>query len=386
MVQTPGRSNCLIRLHEESISPALHDRLSALVDSGTLASDNATLAKLSAWFTGEFGSAAAYLTPSCTDALELSALLAQLGPEDEVIVPAYTFATTASAYLWRTVALRFADCLAERPCVDLTTIAPLVTERTKVVVVMHYAGIAADMDPIVAWCREQGLLLVEDAAHAMGSRYRGRPLGALGDFGTLSFHHTKALSCGEGGCLLVRDAEWIDRADILYEKGTNRRGFYQGDVPRYEWMELGSSYVMSSLQSAALAAQLEVWPQLLEKRRTLWSQYEQLLANGAEKGWFALPSVPQWAEANGSHYYLVTHDEVTRDRLRQYLADHGIESAFHYGALHRSRMWASRNPSPELPHAEHFSASLLRIPLHPLLTNDQQERIAEAVLSFFKRA
>ncbi|MBV6473601.1 MAG: dTDP-4-amino-4,6-dideoxygalactose transaminase [Saprospiraceae bacterium] len=384
MLQSSGQSEAPIRLHEESISPSLLARLGQLVDSGSLASDNATRAKLSDWFSGEFGSAAVYLTPSCTDALEMSGLLSQLAPSDEVIVPAYTFATTASAYLWRTEALRFADSLAERPCVDLATIAPLVTKRTKVVVVMHYAGLAVDLDPILAFCREQGLLLVEDAAHAMGSRYRGRPLGTMGDFGTLSFHHTKALSCGEGGCLLVRDAAWKDRADIIYEKGTNRRFFYQGEVPRYEWMELGSSYVMSSLQSAALSAQLEVWPQALERRKALWQQYEQLLAPGAANGWFALPSVPQWAEVNGSHYYLVADNEVSRDRLIRHLAVHGIESAFHYGALHRSRLWASRSPSPSLPNTERFASSLLRIPLHTRLTDDQQHRIAETVLKFYK--
>ncbi|HEX5625761.1 MAG TPA: dTDP-4-amino-4,6-dideoxygalactose transaminase [Saprospiraceae bacterium] len=374
----------MIRKHLPLYRPSAEENLREALQASNSGSGPIFFNKVKNWFARNYTSDRAFLTHSCTGALELAGLLAGLEPDDEVILPSYTFSSTANAFLLRGCRLRFADCLPSRPNTDLEYILPLVNDRTKIIVAMHYAGIAVDMDPIMDFAAKHGLVVIEDAAQAVGARYKGRFLGTCSDMGTLSFHDTKMISCGEGGALLLNRAVLETRAEILFEKGTNRMSFQRGEVARYEWLDLGSSFGMSDLQAALLYSQLEDLDVFLEKRLRLSAVYSEQLSELVEAGMIRLMDVPDYASHNGSEYYITLNEALNRPKLMHYLQDRRIETAAHFLALHNSPFFKNRDRQ-QLRNASFFESNLLRLPMHAGLERGDVLYVAEQIRNFFKQ-
>lgn len=323
------------------------------------------------------------LTTSCTDALELSALLLDLAPGDEVILPSFTFVSTANAFVLRGAKLVFADSLPDHPNLDPAQVEALVTPRTRAVVPVHYAGVAVDMDPLLALAARRGFAVVEDAAQAIEATYRGRQLGTLGDVGAFSFHETKNVHCGEGGAVLVNRQELAARAEILREKGTNRAAFFRGQVDKYGWVDVGSSFLPSDILAAILWAQLEQLDEIARRRLQLWRRYHEALAPLEARGLLRRPTVPDYAGHNAHAYYLVLPDEPTRARLIAHLKAHEVLAVFHYQSLHRSAYYQGKHDGRPLPNADRYTDGLVRLPLFHDLHADEQARVIEGVHGFF---
>lgn len=372
----------IIKLHVENLQPAILQNIKELIATGTLNTDNRYAEEATRWLNSHFGGAYSLLTNSCTDALEMSGLILDLKEGDEVIVPSYTYVSTANAYYLRTRELRFADCLPNRPVVDLSTIEPLVTSKTKAIVVMHYGGIAVEMSALVEFCNQKQIALIEDAAHAIGASYLGRPLGSFGDMGSFSFHYTKPISCGEGGCLLLNRDKWIRKADCIYEKGTNRKIYKQQQLSKYEWLDLGSSFAMSGIQACVLASQLQSLDEVISYRVKIWQTYMELLTPLSQKAYFQLPDIPEGNQMNGSYFFIKLQDADRRDDFIRFLKNAAIESGFHYLALHRSPFYANRR-NQSLPNADAFESGLIRLPIHTSLSLEQIEYITSTIYRYF---
>lgn len=351
--------------------------------SGKVSGDGLFSRKCEAFFQERYGCPRCLLTTSCTDALELAALLCRIGPGDEVILPSFTFSSTANAFALRGATLVFVDSLPDHPNMDVAEVEAVLTERTKVIAPVHYAGVAVDMDPILKMARPRGIRVVEDAAQAVEASYKGRPLGTLGDLAAFSFHETKNIHCGEGGMLAVNDPALVERSEILREKGTNRSAFFRGEVDKYGWVDIGSSFLPSDILAAILWAQLEALPDICHRRRALWDRYRAALAPLEEKGLAMLPSIPPYATHNAHMFYLDLPDEATRTRLAAHLKAHDILAVFHYQSLHRSPYFAERHDGRSLPHSDRYSDCLLRLPLFDELAREEQDRVIGAVGSFF---
>ena len=325
----------------------------------------------------------ALLTTSCTHALEMCALLLELQPGDEVIVPSYTFVTTANAFALRGATLRFADVRPDTLNVDPGSVAALITPRTKAIVVVHYAGVGCDMDALVPLAKNAGIPLIEDNAHGLFGKYRGRFLGTFGCLATQSFHETKNISCGEGGALMINDARFNDAAETIREKGTNRSRFFRGQVDKYTWVGLGSSYVISDLLAAFLFAQLEARAQIMAARRRVWETYRAALADWARDLGVQTPFIPEECEQTYHMYYLVMPSLAGRQALIAHLRDRGILSVFHYQSLHLSP--AGREfggGGARCPVTERLSDRLLRLPFFNDLSESEQARVVDGVLAF----
>jgi dTDP-4-amino-4,6-dideoxygalactose transaminase len=284
----------------------------------------------------ELGAPRVLLTTSCTHALEMAGLLLECGPGDEVIVPSFTFVSTATAFALRGARLVFADIRPDTLNLDEGKLESLITERTKVIVVVHYAGVACEMDSILASASRHGVRVVEDNAHGLFSRYKGAYTGTLGCLGTLSFHETKNYTCGEGGALVINDTELVERALVIREKGTNRSRFFRGEVDKYTWVDLGSSYLPSDLLAAFLYAQLEARAKIQEKRRCIWNRYHESLEDWAEDSAVSLPVIPPWCGQAHHMFYVLLPSLGHRDSLISHLKAQGILSVFHYTPLHLS--------------------------------------------------
>ncbi|HYG65826.1 MAG TPA: dTDP-4-amino-4,6-dideoxygalactose transaminase [Thermoanaerobaculia bacterium] len=323
------------------------------------------------------------LTTSCTHALEMSALLLDLGPGDEVVVPAFTFVSTVNAFVLRGATPVFADIRPDTLNLDESRFAELVTPRTRAVVPVHYAGIACDMDPILETARAAGAVVVEDNAHGLFGAYRGRPLGTLGSLATLSFHETKNVACGEGGALLVNDPSLVARAEILREKGTDRSRFFRGEVDRYTWVDVGSSHLPSDLLAAFLLAQLEQRDAIQERRRRIWERYQEGLASWAAARGARLPVVPPHCTQPYHLFYLLLPTTRERDALIEHLRELHIQAVFHYLPLHLSPMGRCLGGREgQCPVTEDVSGRLVRLPFFPGITGEEQERVMEAVRGF----
>jgi dTDP-4-amino-4,6-dideoxygalactose transaminase len=318
------------------------------------------------WLREWSGAVAAFLTPSCTDALEMSALLAEVAPGDEVIMPSFTFVTTANAFVLRGATPVFVDVEPETLNIDPECVKRAITPNTRAIVAVHYAGVGCDMDALAELADANGLLLIEDAAQAAMSRRGGRPLGSIGALATLSFHETKNLTCGEGGALLVNDERFVERAEILRDKGTNRQRFARGEVAKYTWVDLGSSYLLGDASAAFLWAQLEAATRITSERLRVWRAYHERLAPLEVAGLARRPVVPDSCEHNAHLYYLLLPDGDDRPRVLDELAARGVNSVFHYVPLHSSP--AGRRygrAAEELRITDALSASLIRLPLWP---------------------
>lgn len=335
-------------------------------------------------FEHRYGFPKVLLTPSCTAALEMAAILTQVGPGDEVIIPSYTFVSTANAFVLRGAKPVFADSLNWHPNLDASRLEALVTPRTKVLVVMHYGGMACAMEPILDLVRRHDLLMVEDAAQCLDARYGGKALGGIGHLGTFSFHETKNISSGEGGALVVNDPRFLHRAEIIREKGTNRAAFFRGEVDKYGWVDIGSSFLPSEFAAAVLLAQMEEVETTQVRRVAIWNLYHDGLAPLAARGDVQLPVVPPHATVNGHVYYLVTKDLETRTRLIAHLKGHGIGAVFHYQSLHRSAYFKDCHDGRPLPQADRYTDCLVRLPLFRDLQDAEADRVIDAVLSFYR--
>ena len=359
------------------------DYIRQAVDSGKISGDGLFTRKCHAWLEQRLGSGRAFLTSSCTDALEAAALLCDLEPGDEVIMPSYTFVSTANAFVLRGARIRFVDSCADHPNMNANLIEELITDRTRAIVPVHYAGMACDMGRIADIAYRHGLYVIEDAAQAVDSYYRGRALGTFGNMAAFSFHETKNVISGEGGALHINDSKLVNRAEIVREKGTNRSSFFRGEVNKYGWVDVGSSYLPSDITAAFLYAQLEACDTIQARRLEIWEGYRGRLADIEEAGDLLLPRVPGYATNNGHMFYLVCPSLDVRTKLIEGLKAAGIMAVFHYQSLHNSQYYAPKHDGRVLPNADRYTDCLLRLPLYYELTDVQVENIAEVVRKFF---
>ena len=328
------------------------------------------------------GSGRAFLTTSCTDALEAAALLLDIKAGDEVIVPSYTFVSTANAFALRGAKIIFADSEAEHPNIDLSQLAGLITPKTRAIVPVHYAGCACDMDTLMALADDHELYIVEDAAQAIASYYKGRPLGTIGHLAAFSFHETKNIIAGEGGSLHVNDAAKVRQAEVVREKGTDRSAFFRGEVDKYGWVSLGSSYLPSELIAASLLAQLDSISAIQHKRLAIWQAYDEKLRPLERNGAFRCPIIPDYSTNNAHMYYLVCQTPDIRNSLQSFLKSKGIHATFHYQSLHDSAYFHDRHDGRHLPNADRFTTCLLRLPLFLDLTDNQINYICDTISQF----
>lgn len=355
------------------------------VYTGKLSGNGVFTKKCQRFFEERYGFRKAIMTTSGTDALEMAAILCDVKPGDEVIVPSYTFVSSALAFVRQGARIVFADSCAHNPNIDAEKIEALITPRTKVIVPVHYAGVACDMDRIMAIAERHHLFVVEDAAQAIDAYYKGKPLGGIGHFGCFSFHETKNVTAGgEGGLLVVNDERFIRRAEIIWEKGTNRAEFFRGMVNKYGWVDTGSSFLPSEINSAFLWAQLENLDTIQSRRKHIWQCYYDGLKPLADKGCFALPDLPDYATNNGHMFYLVCRSLVERTRLISDLRAHDIYAVFHYLSLHLSDYYRSvETDIPSLPNCDRFADCLLRLPMFYELTDEEIDRVISSIHQFF---
>ena len=348
----------------------------------TTMSGNGDFTKLChGFFEKHYGFRKCLLCTSGTDALEMCAMLCNLQAGDEVIVPSYTFVSSAIAFIREGAVIRFADSGADNPNVTAEDIEPLINEKTRVIVVVHYAGVACDMDAIMALAEKHHLLVVEDAAHSIDSYYKGRPLGGIGHLAAFSFHETKNINCGEGGMLVVNDERFVRRSEILWEKGTNRAEFYRGMVNKYGWCDTGSSFLPSELNAAFLWAQLEQIDDIQGKRKHIWESYDQALKGKLPKG-IARPKLPAYATNNYHMYYLLCESLEQRTALINYLKNNGVQATFHYLPLHASAYYRDKHDGRVLANCDRYGDTLVRLPLFYELKDEDIELITKLIKRF----
>lgn len=357
--------------------------VAAVLDSDHSHGDGQFTAAATAKLVGITGARHVLLTTSCTHALELGGLLLELGPGDEVIVPSFAFTSAATAFALRGATCVFADIDENTGNLDPATATAAVTEHTKAIVVMHYGGVAADMAALLTVAEQHGIAIIEDNAHGLGARWRGRPLGTLGTIGTQSFHDTKNVHCGEGGALLLSDDILMGRAEIIREKGTDRARFLRGQVDKYSWHDIGSSYLPSELNAAVLDAQLADFDTIHANRHRVWDAYAAALADWAQRHDVAPMTVPSDCVHPAHLFYLRMPSETARDGLISHLAEHGIVAPFHYVPLDSSPagLKHGRTPVP-CRRSARFAATIVRLPLWPALTDSQIGRVIDAVTAY----
>jgi dTDP-4-amino-4,6-dideoxygalactose transaminase len=357
--------------------------MSQSVSIGQIAGDQSYSRKCQALLEEVLGVPKVLLTTSCTHALELAALLLDIGSDDEVIVPSFTFVSTANAFVLRGARIRFADVRPDTLNIDENQIESLISPRTRAILPVHYAGVGCEMDTILAIARRHRLAIIEDNAHGLFGKYKQRWLGTFGALATQSFHETKNVTCGEGGALVLNDPAFIERAEVLREKGTNRSRFFRGQVDKYSWVDIGSSYVMSDVLAAFLYGQLEVWRQIQEKRRNIWQRYDAELSQWAAARDIHCPIVPDSCEQAYHMYYLILPTLQIRQALITFLKARGILAVFHYLPLHLSPMGQKLGGRPgECPVSESTSDRLLRLPFFNSLDPESQGRVIDAIHDF----
>lgn len=353
------------------------------VHSGKISGDGMFTKKCHTYFENVFAFKKCLLTTSCTDALEMAAILISINPGDEVIIPSYTFVSTANAFVLRGAKIVFCDSNAANPNIDVALVEQLITKNTKAIVVVHYAGIACDMDTIMQIAEKHSLFVIEDAAQSIDSFYKQRRLGSIGHLATFSFHETKNIQSGEGGMLVVNDDLFLKRAEIIREKGTNRSSFFRGEVDKYSWVDIGSSFLPSDIIAAFLYAQLEHLDCIQTKRKNIWFNYYKELKPLSDQGRFKLPVIPDYATNNAHMFYLVCNSPSERDGLIQFLKENEILAVFHYLSLHSSFYFKSKHDARELFWSDHYSERLVRLPLYFELTGDEQMRIINCIHKFY---
>ncbi len=358
--------------------------IGAAVASGKISGNGEFSRRCQRFFEEKYGFLKCLLTTSCTDALEMCAILSGVGPGDEVIVPSYTFVSSALAFVRQGAKIVFADSCADNPNLDPDQVEALITPHTRVIVPVHYAGVACDMDRIMDIARRHGLLVVEDAAQAVDSYYKGRPLGGIGHLAAFSFHETKNVISGEGGLLVVNDERFVRRAEIIWEKGTNRAEFFRGEVNKYGWVDTGSSFLPSEINAAFLWAQLECLEQIQHKRKSLWQTYYKALKPLADRGCFTLPVIPDYATNNAHMFYMTCRSLEERTALINGLREADILAVFHYLSLHASPYYAQRHDGRALPNCDCFADRLVRLPMYYELQESEVGQICSIITEFYQ--
>ena len=360
------------------------DYIREAVSNGHISGNGFFTKECHSFFGKKFGFGKCLLTTSCTDALEMAAILANIEPGDEVIMPSFTFVSTANAFVLRGAKVVFADSNHLNPNIDTSLIESLVTPKTKAIVVVHYAGEACDMDDIMQVAAKYNLLVIEDAAQAIDSYYKGKPLGSFGHFATFSFHETKNIQCGEGGMLVVKDKQFARRAEIIWEKGTNRAEFFRGEANKYGWVDVGSSFLPSEMIAAFLLAQLESLEDIQQRRQQIWNRYQQNLKQLEEKGAVKLPFIDGFATNNAHMFYLLCKDEIQRDGLIKHLRQNGYMAVFHYLPLHLSEYSKNKHDGRQLPNSVRYSQTLIRLPFFYELPENDIDGVCELIERYFE--
>ena len=349
------------------------------VRSGKISGNGIFTNKCQHFFENRYGFKKCLLTTSCTDALEMCAILADLKQGDEIIAPSFTFVSTALAFVRQGVKIVFADSRKDHPGIDEDKIEPLITAATKAIIPVHYGGVSCDMDKIMALSEKYNLLVIEDAAHSIDSYYKGRPLGSIGHLATFSFHETKNINSGEGGLLVINDERFVNRSEIIWEKGTNHAEFVRGEINKYGWIDTGSSFLPSEITSAYLWAQLESIDKIQEKRKHIWNLYKSELTVWAEKNYFLLPLIPSYATNNGHMFYIVFNDTEQRSYVIAELEKNEITAVFHYQSLHKSVYYKDKHDGRQLPFSDRYSDCLLRLPFYFDLEDNDVKRICSVI-------
>lgn len=341
------------------------DYIQDAIESGHISGNGKYTKLCHQFFKDQYGFGKTLLTTSCTDALEMTALLLNIKPGDEVIMPSFTFVSTALAFVRQGAKIVFVDSRSDHPGMDESKVEKLITPKTKAIVVVHYAGVACDMDQIMDIAERHGIFVVEDAAQAIDSYYKGKPLGSIGHLACFSFHETKNIQCGEGGMLVINDSQFEKRAEIIWEKGTNRAAFFRGEIDKYGWVDTGSSFLPSDLLAAFLYAQLEELENIQQRRLEIWNKYHDAFTKQKPKG-IRLPFTPDYATNNAHMYYLVCDSLKQRDQLIAHLKENNVHAVFHYQSLHQSRYIKSagdvRNETCSF--STKYSNNLLRLPVY----------------------
>lgn len=358
--------------------------ISEALNSGKISGDGSFTQKCHRFFEKKYGFKKVLLTTSCTDALELAALLIDIQPGDEIIAPSYTFVSSVNPFILRGAKIIFADSESLTPNLDASKIEALITSRTKAIIPVHYGGVACDMDAIMKLADKYKLLVIEDAAQAVDTFYKGKPLGSIGHMAAFSFHETKNITSGEGGLLVINDDRFNKRAEIIREKGTNRSAFFRGEVNKYGWIEPGSSFLPSEMIAAFLYAQLEQLETIQQKRIRIWNLYHNGLKQLEEKGFIKLPFIHQYASNNAHTFYMTCKNIEQRSALIKHLKSQDIHAVFHYLSLHKSEYYTKLYTGGELPHADRYTDCLLRLPLYVELVNEDIQRIISQIIKFYE--
>ncbi|MFD1316084.1 dTDP-4-amino-4,6-dideoxygalactose transaminase [Namhaeicola litoreus] len=353
------------------------------VKSGKISGNGIFTKKCHEFFEDRYGFKKCLLTTSCTDALEMAAILININPGDEVIMPSYTFVSTANAFVLRGANIIFADSHADHPNIDETKIEGLITSKTKAIVVVHYAGNACEMDTIMAIASKHNIYVIEDAAQAIDAYYKGRPLGGIGHLGAFSFHETKNIISGEGGMLVINDEKFSQRAEIIWEKGTNRSAFFRGEIDKYGWVDIGSSFLPSDINAAFLFAQLEHLDDIQQKRIDIWNKYYEGLYELKQRKIIQLPKTPDYSTNNAHMFYIVCESANERTDLIEFLKNNGIGAVFHYLSLHKSPFYKKKYRGLDLVNSDIYTNTLLRLPLFYGLNHDQSFFITDTIKSFY---
>ena len=356
----------------------------AVLENTCISGDGEFTHKCQGWLENSLGSPKAMLTHSCTGALEMAAILANIKPGDEVIMPSFTFVSTANAFVLRGATPVFLDIRPDTLNIDETLIESAITDRTRAIVPVHYAGAPCEMDTITGIAKQHDLIVIEDAAQALLSEYKGRKLGTLGHFGAISFHETKNIISGEGGALLVNDKRFIEQAEIVWEKGTDRKKFARGEIDKYTWVDIGSSFLPSEITAAFLWAQFENAEKIIENRRTSFEHYGKSLKSLTNAKKLRLPQISESHCANGHIFYIITNSKDERDALLRHLNENGINAIFHYIPLHSSPAGKKygKADSP-LPYTDALSQRILRLPLYYGLSKNDIEYVAAKIKDFY---
>ncbi len=353
------------------------------VESGKISGNGVFTQKVHRFFEAKYNFSKVLLTTSCTDALEMAAILTGVGPGDEVIVPSYTFVSSALAFVRQGATVVFADSRSDNPNIDMNSLRELISPRTKVIVPVHYAGVACDMDVIMEIAHQYHLWVVEDAAQGIDSYYKGKPLGGIGHLGCFSFHETKNIISGEGGMLVINDERLRKRGEIIWEKGTNRAEFFRGEVNKYGWVDIGSSFLPSEVIAAFLYAQLENLDVIQRKRLELWNSYFDQLLPLSQKGYFELPSIPSYATNNAHMFYLLCHSLEDRSGLIDYLKRKECMAVFHYLSLHKSKYYSHLTGGEFLPECDRYADTLVRLPLFFELKMEEVKYVVDCIAEYY---
>jgi len=355
------------------------------VKSGKISGNGMYTKKCQDFFEQKYGFLKCLLTTSCTDALEMCAILADIKPGDEIIIPSYTFVSTALAFVRQGANVIFADSYSYHPNIDADGIEALITKKTKAIVVVHYAGMSCDMGKVMKLADKYNLLVIEDAAQAIDSYYNDKPLGSIGHLVTFSFHETKNIISGEGGMLAINDERFTHRSEIIWEKGTNRSEFFRGEVNKYGWVDTGSSFLPSEIIAAFLWAQIENLQDIQAKRIHIWNQYYEFLKLLSEKAFFKLPKIPEYATNNAHMFYIICRSLENRTKLIQYLKENNVSAVFHYLSLHNSEFYKSKHDGRILKNADMFTNCLVRLPLFYELTQENISIICNKINEFYTK-